>query len=398
MSTAVNDDQTMLTHRRPATPACRLGLPDEPAGSGGRERVEERRDGGHQLRVNRRRIDGRGPEVAFARLACGPDRRRNASDVFRQARSGANGFGACSCVGVFTSRDPLGGVDGKTTVANPYHYTDNDPLNKTDPLGLRPCDAGFGTPSNGNDLRYDAEERPYLVPGAKSLRDAIGSDRCLLFYNGAEELAAVVVGNLSAKHVMIELAATDTKLENFYSGDDLLGRAQSIQRGASDFAVIAYLGYKTPGGSLGPQNAANYPFPEDAQNRLADLVHALKDRGKHVSMLAHSWSAQVALRYDTQNAKNVDDLVLVGAFATSETNAGDFPSDREWQGFNDDDWILTGNLGDWSPGTRRFSTEGSIGHDYFIGRAADNIRAIGRADWGYPGLCRSGNDDCTRGL
>lgn len=40
----------------------------------------------------------------------------------------------------FTSRDPLDGVDGTPTVANPYHYVDNDPLNKVDPAGLRPID------------------------------------------------------------------------------------------------------------------------------------------------------------------------------------------------------------------------------------------------------------------
>jgi len=39
------------------------------------------------------------------------------------------------------TRDPLDGVDGETTVSNPYHYVDNDPLNKTDPLGLRPCES-----------------------------------------------------------------------------------------------------------------------------------------------------------------------------------------------------------------------------------------------------------------
>lgn len=43
-------------------------------------------------------------------------------------------------VGAFTSRDPLDGVDGTPTVANPYHYADNDPLSKVDPTGLRPRD------------------------------------------------------------------------------------------------------------------------------------------------------------------------------------------------------------------------------------------------------------------
>ncbi|WP_426574979.1 polymorphic toxin-type HINT domain-containing protein [Aquihabitans sp. McL0605] len=40
----------------------------------------------------------------------------------------------------FTTPDPLGGDDGTTTVANPYHYGGNDPLNQIDPSGLHPID------------------------------------------------------------------------------------------------------------------------------------------------------------------------------------------------------------------------------------------------------------------
>ncbi|MCZ7627644.1 MAG: hypothetical protein M5U19_00385 [Microthrixaceae bacterium] len=37
-----------------------------------------------------------------------------------------------------TTTDPLPGIPGTTTLNNPYHYTDNDPLNAIDPSGLRP--------------------------------------------------------------------------------------------------------------------------------------------------------------------------------------------------------------------------------------------------------------------
>jgi RHS repeat-associated protein len=47
-----------------------------------------------------------------------------------------------AATGTFLRPDPLDGVDGTTTVANPYHYADNDPVNKVDPLGLRPTDRG----------------------------------------------------------------------------------------------------------------------------------------------------------------------------------------------------------------------------------------------------------------
>jgi hypothetical protein len=41
------------------------------------------------------------------------------------------------------TRDPLDGVPGTTVQSNPYHYADNDPLNKTDPTGMRSRDGAF---------------------------------------------------------------------------------------------------------------------------------------------------------------------------------------------------------------------------------------------------------------
>ena len=46
--------------------------------------------------------------------------------------------------GVFTSRDPLGGVVGTPVTANPYHYGNNNPLMNLDPTGM----------SNVNDNLY----------------------------------------------------------------------------------------------------------------------------------------------------------------------------------------------------------------------------------------------------
>jgi RHS repeat-associated protein len=41
----------------------------------------------------------------------------------------------------FTTTDPLPGINGTTTLNNPYHYTNNNPLNHTDPSGMRTSDA-----------------------------------------------------------------------------------------------------------------------------------------------------------------------------------------------------------------------------------------------------------------
>ncbi|MDZ7679296.1 MAG: RHS repeat-associated core domain-containing protein [Acidimicrobiales bacterium] len=43
----------------------------------------------------------------------------------------------------FTSPDPLDGVPGTPTVANRYHYANNNPHSQIDPLGLRPDDASL---------------------------------------------------------------------------------------------------------------------------------------------------------------------------------------------------------------------------------------------------------------
>jgi RHS repeat-associated protein len=45
--------------------------------------------------------------------------------------------------GQFLTTDPLEGLNGTTTLTDPYHYTNNNPLNQADPFGLRPTDEGF---------------------------------------------------------------------------------------------------------------------------------------------------------------------------------------------------------------------------------------------------------------
>ncbi|MBI2708552.1 MAG: RHS repeat-associated core domain-containing protein [Actinobacteria bacterium] len=52
--------------------------------------------------------------------------------------------------GTFLTPDPLDGINGTTTLTNAYHYTNNDPLDRIDPLGLRPTDDEIGrTDVNG---------------------------------------------------------------------------------------------------------------------------------------------------------------------------------------------------------------------------------------------------------
>jgi RHS repeat-associated protein len=49
-------------------------------------------------------------------------------------------------LGAFFQPDPLDGINGTPTITNPYHYTDNNPLNKQDPTGMRPADRSLRSP------------------------------------------------------------------------------------------------------------------------------------------------------------------------------------------------------------------------------------------------------------
>jgi RHS repeat-associated protein len=50
----------------------------------------------------------------------------------------------------FLTKDPLDGVPSTPTITNPYHHTDNNPITKTDPSGLRPVECKY----DGNGCRY----------------------------------------------------------------------------------------------------------------------------------------------------------------------------------------------------------------------------------------------------
>ncbi|HTN99157.1 MAG TPA: DUF6531 domain-containing protein [Microthrixaceae bacterium] len=69
--------------------------------------------------------------------------------------------------GQFTTTDPLPGVNGTTTLNNPYHYTNNNPLNHTDPTGLRTDDTG---------LRKSCRTGSSLGSTPPSTHDAMGGN------------------------------------------------------------------------------------------------------------------------------------------------------------------------------------------------------------------------------
>ncbi|MEI2697683.1 MAG: RHS repeat-associated core domain-containing protein [Microthrixaceae bacterium] len=81
--------------------------------------------------------------------------------------------------GTFTTPDPLDGITGTTTETNPYHYTNNNPINLTDPLGLSPDDCGVTSPFEQGRLaervprkQRTATTRPSSMPGPTTSPDA----------------------------------------------------------------------------------------------------------------------------------------------------------------------------------------------------------------------------------
>jgi RHS repeat-associated protein len=84
--------------------------------------------------------------------------------------------------GTFTTRDPVDGQDGTPTEANPYHYVDNDPMNKVDPLGLSPDDLIMDPCSGSRDFKYKVRD------GFAGYLKAFGLVRVVHAANGPGEL------------------------------------------------------------------------------------------------------------------------------------------------------------------------------------------------------------------
>ena len=68
----------------------------------------------------------------------------------------------------------MDGIDGTATVANAYHYADNDPLNKTDPLGLRPDDDAFVDPCRNHAAPVGGVSEMYTGVGLFNVNGSCG--------------------------------------------------------------------------------------------------------------------------------------------------------------------------------------------------------------------------------
>lgn len=155
----------------------------------------------------------------------------------------------------FTSPDPLDGIDGTPTVANPYHYADNDPLNKTDPTGMRPDDGDIADPTSpGGICDFDGTPLPLLMSASfacevsklvQSIQATVQGDLCngvasffCALRDDPMQAAASLVGE--AKDTLMQsFGCTFTILRYAKDGHDGLRQA-NIDCGKTAFRVVAY--------------------------------------------------------------------------------------------------------------------------------------------------------------
>ena len=121
------DESRELTHRRLTPPACRRAVPR--AGRGGRADQQE---------------------PAFAAIQVLPARPSGDRDRRVAGQVGCSGvLSGGGCWGCDYPRPTRRRATAPPRVANPYHYTNNDPVNLTDPTGLRTKDCNLKSEADG---------------------------------------------------------------------------------------------------------------------------------------------------------------------------------------------------------------------------------------------------------
>ncbi|UUY48944.1 alpha/beta hydrolase family protein [Streptomyces yangpuensis] len=221
---------------------------------------------------------------------------------------------------------------------------------------------------------------------------AAGTAQFLTFDGRGRGRAVEVFGDLeTAERVAVLVPGSDTTLdtyERFRSGAVALQQRLQAERPRS--AVVAWLGYDTPGTVSTTVLTAGRA--DDAAAELApflDRLAGMAAPGARLSLLCHSYGSVVCARTATGPA--VGDMVLFGSPGTGAASARELPTTaRVWSGRGGADWIAgvphvrLGGLGfgtdpvDPAFGARAFNA-GSGGHSDYLKpgtRSLDTLAAI----------------------
>ncbi|THA83207.1 alpha/beta hydrolase [Streptomyces sp. A0592] len=168
-----------------------------------------------------------------------------------------------------------------------------------------------------------------------------GTAQFLAFDGRGRGRAVEVFGELeTADRIAVLVPGSDTTLdtyERFRSGAVAL--QQRLRAGHARTAVVAWLGYDTPGTVSTTVLTASRA--EGAAGELGPFLDRLRDMaapGARLSLLCHSYGSVVCARTVTGAA--VGDVVLFGSPGTGAGSARELPtSARVWAGRGGADWI-----------------------------------------------------------
>ncbi|MFI8451142.1 alpha/beta hydrolase [Streptomyces erythrochromogenes] len=170
---------------------------------------------------------------------------------------------------------------------------------------------------------------------------AAGTAQFLAFDGRGGGRAVEVFGDLeTADRIAVLVPGSDTTLdtyERFKSGAVAL--QQRLQAGHARTAVVAWLGYDTPGTVSATVLTAGRA--DEAAAELGPFLDRLRDMaapGARLSLLCHSYGSVVCARTVTGAA--VGDVVLFGSPGTGAGSARELPTTaRVWAGRGGADWI-----------------------------------------------------------
>ncbi|MGW3057962.1 alpha/beta hydrolase [Streptomyces goshikiensis] len=173
------------------------------------------------------------------------------------------------------------------------------------------------------------------TPGASQ------APRFLSFDGRGKGRAVEVLGDLeSADRVTVLVPGSDTTLDTyqrFRAGAVAL--QQRLQAEHARSAVVAWLGYDTPG--TVSATVLTTGRADEAASALAPFLDGLGEftpPGARISVLCHSYGSVVCAR--TATGPEVTDMVLFGSPGTGSGAAGELPTGaRIWAGRGSGDWI-----------------------------------------------------------
>jgi hypothetical protein len=169
--------------------------------------------------------------------------------------------------------------------------------------------------------------------------------RHLLAFDGrGAGLATEVFGDLAhADRVAVLVPGSDTGLDTYgrFRAAALALHRQLVAEAPAGTrtAVVAWLGYETPG--TVSTTVATTDRADRAAPGLRDLVddlHRITGPGTRLTLLCHSYGSVVCAR--AADGLDVSDIALVGAPGTGADTAAGLRSDaRIWAGRGADDWV-----------------------------------------------------------